>query len=191
MSETWSEPLPSRRLAISARSAERSRSSRQSGQRVSDRRCAIDCDPAHAPERIILGEVRGKEAMNFFVAINTDHGSSMTTLHAETTPLAVQYLAVARVIEEGITVLRCAVLRREDINPGDPNHLVAALLADSGILPEGGFHAARTLRMPSNLGSVSLSLSISECSARRITLSCAVMVSFARLLSSQGSAAKS
>ncbi|SPJ31321.1 ATPase, T2SS/T4P/T4SS family [Falsiruegeria mediterranea] len=47
------------------------------------------------PDRIILGEVRGKEAMTFIEAINTGHGGSMTTLHAETPQLAVQRLAIA------------------------------------------------------------------------------------------------
>ena len=47
------------------------------------------------PDRIILGEVRGKEAMTFLEAINTGHGGSMTTLHAETPELAVQRLAIA------------------------------------------------------------------------------------------------
>jgi type IV secretion system protein VirB11 len=47
------------------------------------------------PDRIILGEVRGKEAMTFLEAINTGHGGSMTTLHAETPRLAVQRLAIA------------------------------------------------------------------------------------------------
>ena len=47
------------------------------------------------PDRIILGEVRGKEAMTFLEVINTGHGGSMTTLHAETPQLAVQRLAIA------------------------------------------------------------------------------------------------
>jgi type IV secretion system protein VirB11 len=47
------------------------------------------------PDRVILGEVRGKEAMTFLEAINTGHGGSMTTLHAETPQLAVQRLAIA------------------------------------------------------------------------------------------------
>ena len=36
------------------------------------------------PDRIVLGEVRGREAMTFLEAINTGHGGSLTTLHAET-----------------------------------------------------------------------------------------------------------
>jgi type IV secretion system protein VirB11 len=47
------------------------------------------------PDRIVLGEVRGSEAMTFLEAINTGHGGSMTTLHAETPQLAVQRLAIA------------------------------------------------------------------------------------------------
>ena len=47
------------------------------------------------PDRIILGEVRGAEAMSFLEAINTGHGGSMTTLHAETPQLAVKRLAIA------------------------------------------------------------------------------------------------
>jgi type IV secretion system protein VirB11 len=47
------------------------------------------------PDRIILGEVRGGEAMSFLEAINTGHGGSMTTLHAETPQLAVKRLAIA------------------------------------------------------------------------------------------------
>lgn len=52
------------------------------------------------PDRIILGEVRGKEAMTFLEAINTGHGGSMTTLHAETPQLAVQRLAIAALKSE-------------------------------------------------------------------------------------------
>lgn len=47
------------------------------------------------PDRIILGEVRGAEAMSFLEAINTGHGGSMTTLHAETPQLALTRLAIA------------------------------------------------------------------------------------------------
>lgn len=47
------------------------------------------------PDRIVLGEVRGQEAMTFLEAINTGHGGSMTTLHAETPQLAMQRLAIA------------------------------------------------------------------------------------------------
>lgn len=47
------------------------------------------------PDRIVLGEVRGKEALTFLEAINTGHGGSLTTLHAETPQLAIRRLAIA------------------------------------------------------------------------------------------------
>lgn len=46
------------------------------------------------PDRLIVGEVRGKEAMTFIEAINTGHGGSMTTIHAETPKLALSKLAI-------------------------------------------------------------------------------------------------
>ncbi|NHN20277.1 Flp pilus assembly complex ATPase component TadA, partial [Bacillus amyloliquefaciens] len=46
------------------------------------------------PDRLIVGEVRGKEAMTFIEAINTGHGGSMTTIHAETPKLALWKLAI-------------------------------------------------------------------------------------------------
>lgn len=47
------------------------------------------------PDRIVLGEIRGREALTFLEAINTGHGGSLTTLHAETPQLALQRLAIA------------------------------------------------------------------------------------------------
>jgi len=47
------------------------------------------------PDRLIVGEVRGSEAMTFLEAINTGHGGSITTLHAETPQLAMARLAIA------------------------------------------------------------------------------------------------
>lgn len=47
------------------------------------------------PDRLIVGEVRGKEAMTFLEAVNTGHGGSMTTIHAETPQLALDRLAIA------------------------------------------------------------------------------------------------
>jgi type IV secretion system protein VirB11 len=52
------------------------------------------------PDRIVLGEVRGREAMTFLEAINTGHGGSMTTLHAETPQLAIERLAIAALKSE-------------------------------------------------------------------------------------------
>jgi len=44
------------------------------------------------PERIIVGEVRGGEALDMLQAMNTGHDGSMTTLHANTTRDAISRL---------------------------------------------------------------------------------------------------
>lgn len=46
------------------------------------------------PDRIVLGEVRGSEALTYLEAINTGHGGSVTTIHAETAELAIDRLAI-------------------------------------------------------------------------------------------------
>ena len=66
---------------------------RDAGERSPDR--LLTSTLRMRPDRIILGEVRGAEAMSFLEAINTGHGGSMTTLHAETPQLAVKRLAIA------------------------------------------------------------------------------------------------
>lgn len=47
------------------------------------------------PDRLIVGEVRGKETMTFLEAINTGHGGSITSFHAETPELAIDRMAIA------------------------------------------------------------------------------------------------
>ena len=46
------------------------------------------------PDRIIVGELRGSEAATFLEAINTGHGGSFTTLHAQTSRKAMDRLAL-------------------------------------------------------------------------------------------------
>lgn len=46
------------------------------------------------PDRIILGELRGSEAVTFLDAINTGHAGSFTTIHAETARKALERLAL-------------------------------------------------------------------------------------------------
>ncbi|MEJ6396031.1 ATPase, T2SS/T4P/T4SS family [Gymnodinialimonas sp. 2305UL16-5] len=45
------------------------------------------------PDRIILSEVTGADAYTFLKAINTGHGGSMTTIHADTAELAIERMA--------------------------------------------------------------------------------------------------
>jgi type IV secretion system protein VirB11 len=60
------------------------------------------------PDRIIVGEIRGKEAFTFLRAVNTGHPGSMTTIHADTPERAVEQLALL-VLKTGTQ------LRREDV----------------------------------------------------------------------------
>ena len=46
------------------------------------------------PDRIILGEIRGGEAMTFLRAINTGHPGSLATIHADSPERAVEQLAM-------------------------------------------------------------------------------------------------
>jgi len=46
------------------------------------------------PDRIILGELRGTEALTFLRAINTGHPGSMTTIHADSPLRAIEQLAL-------------------------------------------------------------------------------------------------
>jgi pilus assembly protein CpaF len=50
---------------------------------INQRMCLINCLRMR-PDRIILGECRGEEAFDMLQAMNTGHGGSMTTIHANT-----------------------------------------------------------------------------------------------------------
>ncbi|PJN93610.1 type VI secretion protein, partial [Amaricoccus sp. HAR-UPW-R2A-40] len=46
------------------------------------------------PDRLILGEMRGEEALAFLEAINTGHPGSISTIHADSPVLALERLAL-------------------------------------------------------------------------------------------------
>lgn len=60
------------------------------------------------PDRIILGELRGKEAYTFLRTVNTGHPGSMTTIHADSPMRAIEQLALL-VLQSG------AQLRWDDV----------------------------------------------------------------------------
>lgn len=60
------------------------------------------------PDRIILGELRGKEAFTFLRAVNTGHPGSITTIHADSSHRAIEQL-VLLVLQDG------SPLRRDDV----------------------------------------------------------------------------
>ena len=47
----------------------------------------------HCPDRLILGEVRGEEAQDLLEALNTGHGGSISTVHANSARAALTRLA--------------------------------------------------------------------------------------------------
>jgi type IV secretion system protein VirB11 len=57
------------------------------------------------PDRILLGELRGSEALAFLRAINSGHPGSMTTIHADSPEGAIEQL-VLLVLEAGTTLGR-------------------------------------------------------------------------------------
>lgn len=61
------------------------------------------------PDRIILGEVRGPEAVTFLRAINTGHPGSFTTIHANTPAGALEQLALMA-MQAGIGLARADTL---------------------------------------------------------------------------------
>jgi type IV secretion system protein VirB11 len=57
------------------------------------------------PDRILLGELRGKEAVSFLRAVNTGHPGSFSTIHANSTVGALEQLALM-VMQTGLGLSR-------------------------------------------------------------------------------------
>jgi type IV secretion system protein VirB11 len=57
------------------------------------------------PDRIMVGELRGKEAFSYLRAINTGHPGSISTLHADTPPLAIEQL-ILMIMQAGLGITR-------------------------------------------------------------------------------------
>ncbi len=57
------------------------------------------------PDRIILGELRGKEAFSYLRAVNTGHPGSISTLHADTPELALEQL-ILMIMQAGLGITR-------------------------------------------------------------------------------------
>ena len=115
------------------------------------------------PDRIIVGEVRGKEAFDMLQAMNTGHTGSLTTLHANSpadalnrlesmilmTGMEIPVLAIREYIEKAINIIvhieRLADGRRKVVNiseiTGFNNDVIATKeifsFRQTGILPNG------------------------------------------------------
>ncbi|CAN7250463.1 P-type DNA transfer ATPase VirB11 [Phenylobacterium sp. LjRoot225] len=60
------------------------------------------------PDRIILGELRGREAASFLRAVNSGHPGSITTLHADSPEGAVEQLSLM-VLQAGLNLGRAEI----------------------------------------------------------------------------------
>jgi type IV secretion system protein VirB11 len=60
------------------------------------------------PDRIILGELRGREAASFLRAVNTGHPGSITTVHADSPRGAVDQLSLL-VMQAGLNMGRAEI----------------------------------------------------------------------------------
>jgi type IV secretion system protein VirB11 len=60
------------------------------------------------PDRIILGELRGREAASFLRALNTGHPGSITTIHADSPKSAVDQLTLLA-LQAGLTLDRADI----------------------------------------------------------------------------------
>jgi type IV secretion system protein VirB11 len=61
------------------------------------------------PDRIIVGELRGREAFTFLRAINTGHPGSVTTLHADTPDGALEQLSLMA-LQTGTAMTRADIM---------------------------------------------------------------------------------
>jgi type IV secretion system protein VirB11 len=57
------------------------------------------------PDRIMVGELRGKEAFSYLRAVNTGHPGSISTLHADNPTLAVEQL-ILMIMQAGLGITR-------------------------------------------------------------------------------------
>ncbi len=107
------------------------------------------------PDRIIVGECRGAEALDMLQAMNTGHSGSMTTLHANTATDAVARIeamaleaaslhpaALRRQIAGALDLI--VVLGRVD-EPGGPRRMVTEVAEVGGVDPDSGEVRVATL----------------------------------------------
>lgn len=75
------------------------------GRAQVDMQALIEASLRLRPDRLMLGELRGKEAFSFLRAVNTGHPGSISTLHADTPALAMEQL-ILMVLQAGLGISR-------------------------------------------------------------------------------------
>lgn len=107
------------------------------------------------PDRILLGELRGKEAVSFLRAVNTGHPGSFTTIHANSPDGALEQLALM-VMQSGLGLSRSDTIAYAksviDVivqlgRQGSDRGIVAIKeLSEAKILPAAGLPIAISLK---------------------------------------------
>ena len=75
------------------------------------------------PDRIIVGEVRGEEALDMLQAMNTGHDGSLTTIHANS-PRDALYRLDTMVAMANLNIPEKAIRQQvaSAVEPGHPGH---------------------------------------------------------------------
>ena len=104
------------------------------------------------PDRIIVGEIRDREAFDFVQALNTGHSGSMSTIHANSAPEALSRLGTC-VLMSGIDlpykVIRQQIAESLDLviqlrrEPG--KRVVSQVLRIKGYVPAEDYYEFETL----------------------------------------------
>lgn len=84
--EVFLEHLPNRAHLLASRGGQ--------GRAIVTTQDLIEACLRMRPDRIIVGELRGKEAFAYLRAVNTGHPGSIATLHADTPKLAIEQLSL-------------------------------------------------------------------------------------------------
>lgn len=95
------------------------------------------------PDRIIVGEVRGGEALDLLKAWNTGHPGGLATIHANSAPAALQ--RVEQLVLEAVpSVSRALIAEAIDliihIEGRDANRRVASICVVQGLTASGDYH---------------------------------------------------
>jgi len=107
------------------------------------------------PDRIVVGEVRGPEAFDLIQAMNTGHGGSLTTVHANSPRDALRRLESLALLADAampLAALRAQVAAAVHVvvqveRAADGRRRVSAIEAVRGLMPDGEHAMAPLFRL--------------------------------------------
>ena len=150
---TWSEETAELRLGLPHVVRLEARPANAEGQGAVGVRDLVRTALRMRPDRLIVGEVRGPEVLDMLQALNTGHGGSCTTLHANGAAEALHRLEALAVLGGG--ELPIAAVRA---------HLAAAI--DLVVVVERGPHGRRRVREIAEVSPPGTRIGVSACWTR-------------------------